>query len=196
MASTAFIKGGAKRIISHGFQMSRPEMMKVKLCLVGDSAVGKTSLIRRFVHDEFDDHYVSTMGAKVSKKEIAVKAGNGGRVDVDLTIWDIMGEESFRDLLKEVYFHGVKGFLTVCDVTRKETLFSLVGWVNAVQKVTGAIPMYVLANKMDLEGQASFDEMDLKAFAGEYDAAYGFTSAKTGEKVQEAFERLAEAIVG
>ncbi|MFQ5883456.1 MAG: Rab family GTPase [Candidatus Methylomirabilales bacterium] len=170
--------------------------MKVKVCLVGDSAVGKTSLVRRFVHDEFDDHYASTMGAKVSKKEIVVKNGNGNRVDVDMTIWDIMGEESFRDLLKEVYFHGVKGILTVCDLTRRETLFSLVGWVNAVRKVTGDIPLYILANKVDLKGRTSFDEVDLRAFAGEYGAPYAFTSAKTGENVQEAFQRLAVAIAG
>ena len=176
--------------------MPQIQEMKVKVCLVGDSAVGKTSLVRRFVHDEFDDHYISTMGAKVSKKEIAVKTENGNRVDVNMTIWDIMGEESFRDLLKEVYFHGVKGILTVSDLTRKKTLFSLVGWVNAVHKVTGDIPLYLLANKVDLEGQASFDEMDLKAFAGEYGAPYAFTSAKTGENVQEAFDHLAKMIVG
>ncbi len=83
------------------------QKMKVKICLVGEGAVGKTCLIRRFIQDQFDDRYISTLGAKVSKKEIKVDGPNGG-MDVDMTIWDIMGEKGFRELLKEAYFHGAK----------------------------------------------------------------------------------------
>src|SRR5437870_2058230 len=100
------------------------QKMKVKICLVGEGAVGKTCLIRRFIQDQFDDRYISTLGAKVSKKEIKVDGPNGG-MDVDMTIWDIMGEKGFRELLKEAYFHGAQGVLAVCDVTRKETLDDL-----------------------------------------------------------------------
>src|SRR6059058_4325981 len=67
------------------------QKMKVKVCLVGEGAVGKTCLIRRFIQDQFDDRYISTLGAKVSKKEIKVDGPSGG-MDVDMTIWDIMGE--------------------------------------------------------------------------------------------------------
>src|SRR6058998_3662393 len=83
------------------------QKMKVKVCLVGEGAVGKTCLIRRFIQDQFDDRYISTLGAKVSKKEIKVDGPNGG-MDVDMTIWDIMGEKGFRELLKEAYFHGAQ----------------------------------------------------------------------------------------
>src|SRR6266566_3607415 len=78
------------------------QRMKVKICLVGEGAVGKTCLIRRFIQDQFDDRYISTLGAKVSKKEIKVDGPNGG-TDIDMTIWDIMGEKGFRELLKEAY---------------------------------------------------------------------------------------------
>ncbi len=78
--------------------MSSTEKMKVNVCVVGDSAVGKTSLIRRFVHDDFNDHYISTLGAKVTKKQIVVRVEDGNRLVVDVTSWDIMGEDSFRDL--------------------------------------------------------------------------------------------------
>src|SRR2546428_898478 len=88
------------------------QKMKVKVCLVGEGAVGKTCLIRRFIQDQFDDRYISTLGAKVSKKEIKVDGANGG-MDVDMTIWDIMGEKGFRELLKEAYFHGAQGVLAV-----------------------------------------------------------------------------------
>jgi len=103
------------------------QKMKVKICLVGEGAVGKTCLIRRFIQDQFDDRYISTLGAKVSKKEIKLDGPNGGS-DIDMTIWDIMGEKGFRELLKEAYFHGAQGVLAVCDVTLKQTLEDLGEW--------------------------------------------------------------------
>jgi len=97
--------------------------MKTKVCLVGEAAVGKTSMIRRYVLDEFEDKYITTLGAKVSKKELAFDLPDKDvRVQMDMTIWDIMGEKGFRDLLKEAFFHGAKGILAVCDITRYSTL--------------------------------------------------------------------------
>ncbi len=170
-----------------------PEKMKVKICLVGEGAVGKTCLIRRFIHDQFDDRYISTLGAKVSKKELQVDA-NGNPVDVDMTIWDIMGEKGFRELLKEAYFHGAQGVLAVCDITRKETLTDLDEWVAAVVKVTGKIPVEFLANKVDLKEEQAFSIEELEAAAKSHDAPFLFTSAKTGENVEEAFAQLAKLI--
>ncbi len=170
-----------------------PEKMKVKICLVGEGAVGKTCLIRRFIHEQFDDRYISTLGAKVSKKEILVD-GADGPLSVDMTIWDIMGEKGFRELLKEAYFHGAQGVLAVCDVTRKETLDDLEEWVAAVVKVTGKVPVEFLANKADLKDEQVVNEADLLAAAGAHDAPFLFTSAKTGENVEKAFAELAKMI--
>ncbi len=167
--------------------------MKVKICLVGEGAVGKTCLIRRFIHDQFDDRYISTLGAKVSKKELRVES-DGHAVDVDMTIWDIMGEKGFRELLKEAYFHGAQGVLAVCDITRKETLTDLDEWVAAVVKVTGKIPVEFLANKVDLKDQQAVSEEDLAVAAKVHDAPFLFTSAKTGENVEHAFAELAKLI--
>jgi GTPase SAR1 family protein len=84
----------------------KSDTMKMKICLVGEGAVGKTSLIRRYVLDEFDDRYISTLGAKITKKELVIGVPtDGNSLKVDMTIWDIMGEKGFRDLLKEAYFH-------------------------------------------------------------------------------------------
>src|SRR6058998_257115 len=100
--------------------------MKIKVCLVGEAAVGKTSLIRRFVLDDFDDKYIQTLGTKVSKKELSLPGPAGdGKLKVDMTIWDIMGQKGFRELLKEAYFYGAKGIFAVCDVTRRVTLDDL-----------------------------------------------------------------------
>ncbi len=179
-----------------------PEKMKVKICLVGEGAVGKTCLIRRFIHDQFDDRYISTLGAKVSKKELRVES-DGHAVDVDwrgtpatldIMVWDIMGEKGFRELLKEAYFHGAQGVLAVCDITRKETLTDLDEWVAAVVKVTGKIPVEFLANKVDLKDQQAVSEEDLAVAAKVHDAPFLFTSAKTGENVEHAFAELAKLI--
>src|SRR2546426_5408222 len=88
-----------------------PEMqrIKTKVCLVGEAAVGKTSLIRRFVQDDFEDRYITTLGAKVSKREIVFDMPDRKKLQMDITIWDIMGEKGFRDLLKEAYFYEVEG---------------------------------------------------------------------------------------
>ncbi|MCJ2531553.1 MAG: GTP-binding protein [Candidatus Thermoplasmatota archaeon] len=174
--------------------MVEQEKMKVKICLVGEGAVGKTCLIRRFVHDEFEDRYISTLGAKVSKREIIVDGANGGEVAVDMTIWDIMGEKGFRELLKEAYFHGAQGVLAVCDLTRRDTLYDLHDWVKAVNKVTGDIPVQFLANKKDLADQRSFEDKEMESVAAKYNSAFLSTSAKTGDNVSEAFEKLARMI--
>jgi len=164
------------------------QRMKVKVCLVGEGAVGKTSLIRRFIHDQFDDRYISTLGAKVSKKERTVKNPKAdGEIAIDMTIWDIMGEKGFRELLKEAYFHGAQGILAVCDVTRKDTLGELHDWIAAVHKVTGQVPIQFLANKADLDKQRAVQEDDVKKVADVHKSPYLFTSAKTGQGVEEGF---------
>src|SRR5437667_12071932 len=140
------------------------QKMKVKVCLVGEGAVGKTCRIRRFIQDQFDDRYISTLGEKVSKKEIK-SDGTTGVSDIDLTIWDIMGEKGFRELLKEAYFHGAQGVLAVCDVTRRQTLDDLADWVAAVVKVTGNVPIEFRRNKAELQGQMTVTKADIQSAA-------------------------------
>ena len=169
--------------------------MKIKICLVGEAAVGKTSLIRRFVLEDFDDKYIQTLGTKVSKKELTVPAWEGGDpVKVDMTIWDIMGQKGFRELLKEAYFYGAKGVIAVCDVTRKTTLDDLDDWIEGVYSVTGKVPIQFMANKWDLKDQAELGEEEMVQATKAYDSPYFFTSAKTGESVEQAFQNLAERI--
>src|SRR2546426_415374 len=98
--------------------MMEPRRMKVKVCLVGEHAVGKTSLIKRYVLNEYDDRYIVTLGAKVSKKELALNPKGGDAIQMDMTIWDIMGSKGFRELLREAYFHGAQGILAVADTAR------------------------------------------------------------------------------
>ena len=171
--------------------------MKAKVCLVGESAVGKTSMVRRFVLDEFHDRYVTTLGAKVSKKELALDLPDDRRVQMDMTVWDIMGEKGFRDLLRDAYFQGARGVLAVCDLTRYSTLRELDEWVTSVFKVVREIPVVFAVNKHDLADEVLilYGEKEIAASARAFDAPWMYTSAKTGENVEAAFRALGEKVV-
>ena len=123
--------------------------IKAKVCLVGEVCVGKTSLIKRYVLDTFEDRYVATVGTKVTKKTIDV-AWHGQPASMDMMIWDLMGERGFRALLKEAYFHGTQAVLAVCDVTRRDTLYDLNNWINLAKREVGNVPLVFLGNKVDL----------------------------------------------
>jgi small GTP-binding protein len=169
------------------------EEVTAKVCLVGDSGVGKTSLIRRFVFDEFDDRYLATLGAKITKREILVPLpDHDTQVKMKLLIFDIIGEKGFRKLLKEAFFYGANGLVAVCDVTNGDTLESLEDWIENAYSVTGTIPVRVLANKVDLNGKGVLTNGEVGRFCRPYHSPHDFSSAKTGENVEKAFNRIAK----
>ncbi len=171
--------------------------LKSKVCLVGEKSVGKTSLVRRYVMNMFDEQYITTIGTRVSKKEVHVSMPDVARpVQVDMMIWDIMGEKGFRELLKDAYFYGANGILAVADLTRRKTLDELDDWVDGVMRVCGRVPTVIAVNKADLVNQAQFDEKQVDQFAKAFDSQYVYTSAKTGQNVEEGFRLLGEAILG
>jgi small GTP-binding protein len=174
--------------------MVETRRLKSKVCLVGEKAVGKTSLIKRFVLNEFDDKYITTIGTKVSKKEIVFE-GKDVNIQLDMTVWDIMGEKGFRELLKEAYFYGANGVLAVADVTRKKSLVELDDWVDSTMKEAGKIPVMIALNKVDLEDEAEFGDKEATEIAKAFEAPFTYTSAKSGEKVQEAFEALGRMVI-
>ena len=170
---------------------------KRKIVLIGDPAVGKTSPIQRFVKDEYDDKYIQTIGAKVTKKEM-VFAVREAPVQMTLTIWDVVGAQGYQGVQARS-FAGSNGALVVCDLTRRETLESLEKyWIPLLHKVVQKVPFVFLGNKSDLP--RAFAEEELLAVAlkhppegGElprgFSVAY-LTSAKTGDNVQKAFATL------
>ncbi len=168
------------------------ETLKTKICLVGDLAVGKTSLIRRFVLNSFSDAYLTTLGTKVSKKVIPVQVPEKGLdLSMDMLIWDIMGQHGFQELLKDAYFYGVRGILAVVDLTRKETLDGVGMWVDCVEGVAGKVPMVLVVNKSDLQSQAAFGSPEIEAVAREFACEYLLASAKLGTNIEESFQGLA-----
>jgi small GTP-binding protein len=176
--------------------MAAPGLLKAKVCMVGDAAVGKSSLVRRFVHGNFSDRYISTLGAKVVGKEFSVTAG-GNVVPVRMTLWDIMGETSLLPDFGDAYFLNVQGIVAVCDLTRYSTFEHLPQWLQAVQKIAGDVPKALAVNKVDLRAETLvlYDEHRVRQFASEIGARSYETSAKTGENVEAMFQGLAEDIV-
>ncbi len=176
--------------------MSQDAEVIKKICLIGAGEVGKTSLIKRFILDIFDDKYLKTLGTKVSKKEIILGIPEKD-INVNLTflIWDIMGQATFRTLLKDSYFFGASGALAVCDSTRAETLESLEEWVQSLFKTVGEKPILVLANKSDLKEERRIDEEMLSVIANKYKTDFYYTSARSGENVEQAFYDLGRLIL-
>ena len=176
--------------------MKARKHFKAKICLVGNPAVGKTSLVRRYVMNSFDDKYLTTVGTKVSKKPVrVVDPSQELDADIDLMIWDIMGQPGFREMLKDAYFFDAKGVLAVADVTRKDTLEDLKNWIKAVEGVTGKVPIVVAVNKSDLTEQAQFTTAEAVQAAEGLGADLFLTSAKHGTNVEEAFRRLGARVV-
>jgi small GTP-binding protein len=177
--------------------MSDKKPYKFKLCLVGEQAVGKTCLIRKYVFNEFSDGYICTLGAKVTKKKVSIQhPKTKDPVDIELLIWDIMGQKGFRRLLQEAYFLGAQGIIAVCDNTRENTLSELEGWIEGIQKIAKNVPTVFLGNKCDLIDLQEIGLNELKSFSSEYESPGAYlTSAKTGINVDVAFEIISNKIL-
>lgn len=155
-----------------------------KVCMVGPFAVGKTSLVQRFVESIFSEKYHTTIGVKISKKQLACDD-----TQVQMMLWDIEGVDVFTEL-KPSYLRGASGIMLVVDGTRPATLNQVDRLVDLVKQHLGDVPVILLINKADLE-----TEWKLEADAVESYRKAGLTvfqtSAKSGSHVEEAFQSLA-----
>jgi small GTP-binding protein len=156
--------------------------------MLGSFAVGKTSLVRRFVETLFSDAYQTTVGVKVDKKIVEVDGQ-----PVTLVLWDIQGVEE-AEPLRRSYLRGAHGYMVVCDGTRGETLAQCLEIADKAKASIGDVPSLLLVNKADLEDQWEIPIQVLDGLRGK-----GWqileTSAKDGRNVEEAFLQLATAMV-
>lgn len=169
------------------------ELIK-KICLLGDAAVGKTSLIRRYVYSSFDDKYITTIGTKVTKRSLVFKHPSQDlKVRISLLIWDILGQKEYSRL-HPVYYQGAEGGLVISDGTRPATMKNMDEWAEGFQKTVGRVPLVFLINKSDLIDIATFDSSEAEAIARKYNAPLYFTSAKTGDNVERSFLELGNTL--
>ena len=162
-------------------------MIRKKLVLLGSYAVGKTSLVGRFVRSEFSERYQTTVGVKVDKKNLRV-----GQRDVTLVIWDLHGEDRWQEV-RSSYLRGAAGALLVADGTRPETLEVVRGLTAKLHEQNPDASVIVLINKMDLEESLIMPPEEWRAKVDW--APVHFTSAKTGQGVEEAFQSLASELL-
>lgn len=158
-------------------------MIQKKICMVGAFAVGKTSLVARFVESIFSEKYHTTVGVKISKKALQV-----GDQEWHLILWDLAGEDEFLQI-RTSYLRGSAGYLLVVDGTRRATLDTAVSIQQRIVDTVGNIPFVVLFNKSDLTNEweianDAFEELSHK------DWSWLKASAKTGAGVDEAFLTL------
>lgn len=155
-----------------------------KVIIAGYFGVGKTSLIRRFVHQKFSDQYITTIGVKIDKKAVEV---NG--VHVNMILWDIAGEQTAVKIPKS-YFTGASGLIYVFDLTREETFSDIENQLFEITKQNPGIETVVLGNKSDL-----LDDEQMDDIKGDVGVNFKPTSALNGANVEEAFIELANQLL-
>ncbi|HDQ73134.1 MAG TPA: GTP-binding protein [Chloroflexi bacterium] len=167
--------------------------LQKKVCLLGDFAVGKTSLVRRFVYDLFDDKYISTIGVRVSRKTLVVPH-RLGITELTMMLWDLAGNEEFSQI-RLSYLRGVSGAVLVCDLTREETFESLHTYIQLVRDTTPDAHLVLAVNKSDLADERQITREQVEVTAEALDIPYYLTSAKSGSNVEEAFRHLGQFLV-
>ncbi len=164
-----------------------------KVCLLGDYAVGKTSLVRRFVYNLFDDKYLSTIGVKVSRKVIVLPR-NGDLVELTLILWDLAGSEEY-DVIRASYLRGAAGAIIVCDLTRPASLDSVPCYAAELQRINPGARLIIAGNKEDLREQRQVADEEIAGRAAALHAPYYLTSAKTGANVEAVFRHLGQLLI-
>ncbi len=166
--------------------MSPDSQYKFKITLFGPGGVGKTSLLLRYIKDYFSDDLKKTIGSNFLIKDVELDGKN-----IRLLLWDIGGQPQFHKL-RTIYFKGSNAALGVFDLSSSQTLLKIPGWVSSIKKtVKKTIPMLLLGNKVDLEREV--DREEAEDLAKRLSCEYMEASAKTGENVEIAFEKIAKA---
>ena len=168
-------------------------MKSFKICLVGAFSVGKSSLVRRFVHEVFDDRYTTTLGVKIETREVDLDSG-----EVKLVIWDMEGADGSDNETElvtsrmQAYLRGVNGVLLVADGTRAVTVDTAQRLHLWLKQSRPWVPVIMLLNKSDLQDIWQLDEERMQALSKSMECHT--TSALSGENVEHAFKQLAQIL--
>jgi small GTP-binding protein len=163
-------------------------MIQKKIAMLGMYAVGKTSLVKRFISSIFDERYHTTIGVKIDKKIVNVKDQ-----DVTLMLWDVAGAEDHFSVPSS-FIRGSAGYLLVIDGTRVESLHRGLDLAAHVEGSLGKIPFVAILNKTDLADRWQIQDQHIQLLKA-LGCAIIRTSALTGEGVEDAFQMLAEQLV-
>jgi len=156
------------------------------MLLLGDAAVGKTSLIKQYIKGSFAKDYKMTIGTDIFTKDIVTDEHT-----ITLSIWDIAGQDRFK-FFRQSFYRGASGAMVVFDLTRYPTFNpNVVNWLKELWNFTGKIPVVLIGNKVDLEDLRNVRQTDVQEFADKIPCKYIETSAKTGTAVNDSFYEIA-----
>lgn len=159
-------------------------VLQKKVCMIGSFAVGKTSLVSRYVHNRFSDKYLSTIGVKIDRKVLRLDD-----TEIQMMLWDLNGEDAFQRV-RLSYLRGAHGYLLVADGTRRNTLETALKLSHQIVDAFGDLPRILTINKSDLKPEWEIKDKDLIPLR---DAGWSIfkTSAKDTQSVDETFRHLA-----
>ena len=164
---------------------------KWKVVLLGDFAVGKTSLVRRYVYDEFSDSYLTTIGVKVTRKDVVINDS----VKADLLLWDIAGSDKFMKISPD-YLKGASAGLIVADLTRKSTIYSIAEHIELLRSVNKDARIFIALNKSDLvSNPGEHIKITQDKLAGNFSGSIIATSARDGSNINNLFQNLSSSIL-
>ncbi len=164
------------------------KIIQYKICLLGDFAVGKTSLVRRFVTGRFDDRYLSTIGVKIARKSLEQEG-----TEYQLLLWDLAGGERFFQY-QNSYLGGAAAAIIVLDLTRQATLAHLADYIEQVHSASPEAGILCVGNKLDLTAEREVSDAELQKVTELLSVPYMLASAKTGEQVEAIFQAMVGAI--
>ena len=171
--------------------MESNKIYDAKIITLGDSLVGKTCLILRFLEDTFFATYLSTIGFDLKQK--IVKLENGDKIK--LIIHDTAGQERFKSLSRN-YIKKANGILIVYDITNNQTFLAVENWIKcAKEEMTKMVPIYLIGNKSDLNEDRVIKKEEGQKLAEQFGIKFYETSCKTGDNVEKAFTDLANDIL-
>ena len=167
--------------------------LKIKVTVIGDGSVGKTSLIQKFTQGTFQTDYIKTIGAQLTKYKTEI---DGYRIE--LIFWDIAGQDSFH-FLRPSFYRGSNAGIIVYSLEEndlgKRSFEHILSWYKDVKQFCGEIPVVLFANKVDLINERSLDKTKIQNLVKEHNfLGYYITSAKTGQGLDEAFNALSKEI--
>lgn len=169
----------------------RTEMI-FKIIVIGDPAVGKTSLLTNFCGDKFEYEYIPTVGVNITKEPVTIKDDLGNDTTINLMVWDIAGQPQFY-MLHRPYFNGADGMILVYDITRSSSFSNINNWFNtSVKYGLSSIPRILIGNKVDLKDERKIILPMAEHLSEKLSAPFFETSAITGHNVKLIFQKIAE----
>jgi small GTP-binding protein len=167
--------------------MSKKDIKRkvMRISLLGDSGVGKTCIINKYLYDKFSETHNSSIGLEKNEKKLKMNDGN----ELKVIIWDTAGQERFKSMSTNTV-KGAQGIVLVFDIAKKSTFDNLPKWIKEIKEIKDNIPIVIFGNKCDLVEEIDVDNDEAMNFAKDNDMEYFETSAKKNINIENGFKNI------